>query len=54
MPSSRAAVGGEAPFLEQLAHQFHGCGLVAPSLHQQIENLAFVVTAWRAPVVPPS
>jgi hypothetical protein len=34
-------------FLEQLTHQFHGCGLVAPSLHQQVENLAFVVN--RAP-----
>src|SRR3984957_7788828 len=40
-------IGCEALFLEQLAHQFHGCGLVAPSLHQQVENLAFVVN--RAP-----
>ena len=31
-------------FLEQLAHEFH---LVAPSLHKEIENLAFVVN--RAP-----
>jgi hypothetical protein len=28
---------------EQLADQFHGCSLVASSLHQQIENLACVV-----------
>jgi hypothetical protein len=34
-------------FLEQLAHQFHRCSLVAPTLHEQIENLAFVVD--RAP-----
>ena len=26
-------IGCEALFLEQLAHQFHGCGLVASSLH---------------------
>ena len=26
-------IGCEALFLEQLAHQFHGCGLVARSLH---------------------
>src|SRR5271167_2847394 len=44
-------IGREALFLEQLAHQFHGCGLVAPSLHQQIENLAFVVN--RAPKPEP-
>src|SRR5208282_2308369 len=34
-------------FLVQLAHQFHGCSLIAPSLHEQIENLAFFV--YRAP-----
>ena len=34
-------------FLEQLAHQFHGCSLIAPPLHEQVENLAFVVN--RAP-----
>jgi hypothetical protein len=33
----------EALFLEQLAHQFHRCSLVAPSLREQVENLAFVV-----------
>ena len=35
--------GCEALLLKQLAHQFHGCGLVAPSLHQEVENLAFGV-----------
>jgi hypothetical protein len=34
-------------FLEQLAHQFYRCSLIAPSLHKDIENLAFVVN--RAP-----
>jgi hypothetical protein len=33
--------------LEQLTHQLHGCSLVAPSLHKQVETLAFVVN--RAP-----
>src|SRR5208282_4441826 len=37
----------EALFLKQLAHQFHGCSLVAPSLHKEVENLAFIVN--RAP-----
>ena len=36
-------LGCKALFLEQLAHELRGCPLVAPSLHQQIENLAFVV-----------
>src|SRR5271167_1952247 len=36
-------IGCETLFLEQLAHQFHGCSLISPWLHQQIENLAFVV-----------
>src|SRR5580693_4726869 len=40
-------IGRETLFLEQLAHQSHSCCLVALSLHQQIENLAFVVN--RAP-----
>src|SRR5271166_6594905 len=44
-------IGREALFLEQLAHQFHGCSLVAPSLHQEIENLAFIVD--RAPEPEP-
>jgi hypothetical protein len=30
-------------FLEQLARELHACELVASSLHQQIENLAFIV-----------
>ena len=37
----------EASFLEQLAHQFHCCGFIASSLHEQVEDLAFVVN--RAP-----
>jgi hypothetical protein len=40
-------IGREALFLEQLAHQFHRCSFIAPSLHEQVENLAFVVN--RAP-----
>jgi hypothetical protein len=34
-------------FLKQRAHEFHGCSPVAPKLHKEIENLAFVVS--RAP-----
>ena len=45
-------IGGEALFLEQLAHQFHGCGLVAPSLHKQVENLTFVVNRAPQPKLP--
>jgi hypothetical protein len=37
---------------EQLAHQFHGRSLVASPLHQQIENLAFVVD--RSPEPEPA
>ena len=39
---------------EQLAHQFqlHGCSLVASPLHQQIENLAFVVDRSPEPELP--
>ena len=37
----------EALFLQQLAHQFHRCSFIAPWLHEQVENLAFVVN--RAP-----
>jgi hypothetical protein len=40
-------IGREALFLEQPAHQFHRCGFIAPSLHKEVENLAFVVN--RAP-----
>jgi hypothetical protein len=42
----------EALFLKQFAHQFHGCSLVAPSLHKQIENLAFVVNRAPQPELP--
>jgi hypothetical protein len=40
-------IGRESLFLEQLAHQFHGCSLIASLLHQQVENLTSVVN--RAP-----
>jgi hypothetical protein len=39
-------------FLDQLAHQFHSGRLIAPSLHQQIENLAFVVNRAPQPELP--
>jgi len=42
----------KALFLKQLAHQFQGCSLVAPWLHQQIENLAFVVNRAPQPELP--
>ena len=42
-PVGHQHIGCKALFLEQLAHQFHRCRLVAPTLHEQIENLAFVV-----------
>ena len=45
-------IGREALFLEQLTHQFHGCSLVAPSLHEQVENLAFVVDRAPEPELP--
>jgi hypothetical protein len=45
-------IGREALFLEQLAHQLHGRSLVAPSLHQQIENLAFIVDRAPEPELP--
>jgi hypothetical protein len=47
-------LGGEALFLEELAHQFYGCCLVAPSLHKEVENLAFVVYSAPQPVLPPA
>jgi hypothetical protein len=37
---------------EQLAHQFHGCSLVASPLHQQIQNLGFVVDRSPEPDPP--
>jgi hypothetical protein len=45
-------IGREALFLEQLAQQFRGCSLVAPSLHKQVENLAFVVNRAPQPKLP--
>src|ERR1700722_7809164 len=41
--------GCEALFLEQLAHQFHRCSFIAPPLHEQVENLAFVVNRTPEP-----
>ena len=45
-------LGCKALFLEQLAHQFHSCGLVAPSLHKEVENFAFVVNCTPQPEPP--
>ena len=42
----------EAVLFEQLAHQFHRRSLVASPLHQQIENLAFVVDRSPEPESP--
>jgi hypothetical protein len=42
-----------ALFLDQFAHQFHGCSLVASSLHEQIKNLAFIVDSASEPELPP-
>jgi hypothetical protein len=39
-------------FLEQLAHQFHRRSFIAPSLHEQVENLAFVVNRAPQPELP--
>ena len=44
---SVTSTSGANLFLEQLAHQLHGCSAVAPPLHQEIENFAFIVD--RAP-----
>jgi hypothetical protein len=41
----------EAPFLE-LAHQLLGRGLIEPSLHQEIENVAFIVDRAPEPELP--
>jgi hypothetical protein len=46
-PVGHQQIGREALFLEQLAHQFHRRSFVAPPLHEQVEDLAFVVN--RAP-----
>jgi|ERR1700722_136239 hypothetical protein len=40
-------IGREALFLEQLAHPLHCCSFIAPSLHERVESLAFVID--RAP-----
>src|ERR1700737_1107263 len=45
-------IGCEAVFLVQLAHQFHSRSLITPWLHQQIENLAFVVNRAPEPELP--
>src|SRR5580700_2098911 len=45
-------IGCEAFFLEQLAHQFHRCSFIAPPLHEQVENLAFVVNRAPEPELP--
>ena len=42
----------KALFLKQLAHQFQGCSLVAPQLHKEVENLAFVVNRAPQPELP--
>jgi hypothetical protein len=44
----------EHRFLEQFAHEFHGGSLVAPSLHQQVEDLAFVVDCAPQPELLPA
>ena len=49
---SHQHVGREAVLFEQLAHQFDRCSLVASPLHQQIENLAFVVDRSPEPESP--
>ena len=45
-------IGCKALFLEQLAHQFHGCSLVMLSSHKQVENLTFVVNRAPQPELP--
>ena len=46
-------IGCGALFLEQFAQEFHGGSLVAPSLHEHVENLAFVVNRAPEPELPP-
>jgi hypothetical protein len=43
----------EALFLKQLPQQFHGCSLVASTLHKQIENLAFIINRAKARTAAP-
>jgi hypothetical protein len=45
-------IRSEALFLKQLAHQFRSCSLITPSLHEQVENLAFVVNRAPQPELP--
>jgi hypothetical protein len=45
-------IGREALFLEQLAHQLDGSRHVAPSLHREIENFAFIVDCPPEPELP--
>ena len=49
---SHQHVGREAVPFEQPAHQFHGGSLVASPLHEQIENLAFIVNRSPKPESP--
>ena len=50
---SHQHIGCETLFLEQkLTRQFHGCSLVALSLHKKIENPAFVVNRAPKPELP--
>src|SRR5438270_6035275 len=51
-PVGHRHIGCEALLLEQLAHQFHGGSLVAPSLYKEVENLAFVVDGAPKPELP--
>jgi hypothetical protein len=50
--SDTSASGAKPCFFEQLAHQFHGCRFIAPSLNQQIENPAFVIDCAPEPEPP--
>src|SRR6476646_4289396 len=42
-------VGCVALFLQKLAHEFDGCDLVAPSLHEQVQYLALAVDGSPEP-----
>jgi hypothetical protein len=37
---------------EQLSHEFHGSGLVAPSLDEKVKGLAFVINGSPQPEMP--
>jgi hypothetical protein len=49
----RQNIKREASFLKQPAHEFHGCSLVAQTLHKEVENLAFAVNRAPEPELPP-